>query len=60
MNAAISNFDEHEFSYRNREKQASHRAPSHSSRSRAASRRRAKAPVQFNGIHRRRRKKLNW
>ena len=35
-------------------------APSASRRSRASARRRANSPAQFNGMHRRRRKKINW
>lgn len=61
MNAAISNFDDNEFSYRSREKQTkSKEVPNHSRRSSASARRRGKAPEQFNGMHRRRRRKLSW
>ena len=60
MNAAISNYDDNEFDYRSVENRKRVSPPSHSRRSRHSARRRAKAPVQFNGIHRRRSKKMNW
>ncbi len=60
MNAAISNYDEQEFAYREREKQKNVTPPSHTRRSTNSARRRVKTPVQFNGIHRRRSKKINW
>jgi hypothetical protein len=60
MNAAIPNYDDQEFSYRSREPRDASSAPNHARRSRAMARRRAKTPAQFNGIHRRRRKKINW
>lgn len=60
MNAAISNYDEADFSYRSRDNSKKLTPPSHSRRSSNGSRRRAKAPEQFNGIHRRRSKKISW
>lgn len=60
MNAAISNYDDNEFDYRSGENRKRVSPPSHARRSRHSARRRAKAPVQFNGIHRRRSKKINW
>ena len=60
MNAAISNYEEHDFNYRSREKSQKLTPPSHSRRSRHSARRRAKGPEQFNGIHRRRTKKIAW
>ena len=64
MNAVSSNFDEHEFNYRSRETESkssgSHNAPNASRRSKASARRRSNAPTQFNEMHRRRRKKINW
>lgn len=60
MNAAISNYDEQEFNYRSRDASNKVTGPSHSRRSREGARRRGKSPEQFNGIHRRRTKKINW
>ncbi len=60
MNASISNYDEQEFNYRSREERKKVTPPSHARRSRHSARRRAKAPEQFNGIHRRRSKKIGW
>jgi hypothetical protein len=60
MNAAISNYDEQDFEYRNREKRQKLTPPSHARRSRHSARRRGKSPDQFNGIHRRRSKKISW
>ena len=60
MNAAISHYDEQEFIYGSRENQKKAAPPSHARRSRHSARRRAKNPVQFNGMHRRRSKKINW
>jgi hypothetical protein len=60
MNAASSNYDDQEFSYRARENRDVSSAPNHARRARALGRRRGKAPAQFNGIHRRRRKKISW
>lgn len=60
MNASISNYDELDFQYRSRDASNKVAGPSHSRRSREAGRRRGKAPEQFNGIHRRRAKKINW
>ncbi|MCA9148031.1 MAG: hypothetical protein KDA92_01965 [Planctomycetales bacterium] len=60
MNAAISNYDEQDFNYRSRDASNKVSGPSHARRSRNTSRRRGKAPEQFNGIHRRRTKKISW
>ena len=60
MNAASSSYDEQEFGYRNRESRQKSTSPDHSRRSQNANRRRGKAPAQFNGIHRRRSKKISW
>jgi hypothetical protein len=60
MNAANSNYDEQDFNYRSREQNSKATPPSHARRSRHSARRRGKAPEQFNGIHRRRSKKINW
>jgi hypothetical protein len=60
MNASISNYDEQEFQYRAREVSNKLTPPSHARRSRNSARRRGKSPEQFNGIHRRRSKKINW
>lgn len=60
MNAASSNYDEQEFAYREREKRQPVTPPSHARRSTHSARRQAKNPVQFNGMHRRRSKKINW
>ena len=60
MNAAISNYDDNEFDYRSGDKRKQVTPPSHSRRSRHSARRRVKSPVQFNGIHRRRSKKISW
>jgi hypothetical protein len=60
MNAAISNYEDNDFSYRSREKSKKLTPPSHSRRSSNSARRRGKSPEQFNGIHRRRSKKINW
>ncbi len=60
MNAAISHYDDQEFRYRAREIRTTLSRPSHSRRSRHSARRRGKSPVQFNGIHRRRHKKITW
>lgn len=60
MNAAISNYDEQEFGYRSREARPQVTPPSAARRSRNSARRRGKSPAQFNGIHRRRSKKINW
>jgi hypothetical protein len=60
MNAANSNYDEQDFDYRSPEERKKLTPPSHSRRSRDSARRRGKGPDQFNGIHRRRSKKINW
>ncbi len=60
MNAANSNSDDHSFDYRVRERGKKAETPSHTRRSRHSARRRTKSPAQFNGIHRRRSRKLNW
>ena len=60
MNASNTNIDDNDFSYRQREKGKKLAPPSASRRSRHSARRRSKAPQQFNGIHRRRSKKINW
>ena len=60
MNASISSYDDNEFDYRSGENRKRVSPPSHSRRSRHSAHRRGKAPVQFNGIHRRRSKKMNW
>jgi hypothetical protein len=60
MNAANSNYDEQEFNYRYRDSKKTTAPPSHSRRSRHSARRRVKTPAQFNGMHRRRSKKINW
>jgi hypothetical protein len=60
MNASISNNDDNDFEYRSRENLKKTTPPSHTRRSRHSARRRGKAPEQFNGIHRRRSKKINW
>ena len=60
MNAAISNYDEQEFNYRSRENRKTSTPPSHARRSRQFGAGGVKTPVQFNGIHRRRSKKINW
>lgn len=60
MNAGISSYDDNDFEYRSGENHKRVSPPSHARRSRNSARRRAKAPEQFNGIHRRRSKKINW
>ena len=60
MNAAISNYDDNEFDYRSGDTRKRVTPPSHTRRSRHSAKRRIKAPVQFNGIHRRRSKKISW
>lgn len=59
MNYLISNFDDNESGYVVQFR--SHEAPSESKAKRPTmGRRRGKAPQQFNGIHRRRNKKIRW
>ncbi|MCP4190505.1 MAG: hypothetical protein GY768_07735 [Planctomycetaceae bacterium] len=60
MNAETSSYDDNDFDHRSGENRKRVNPPSHARRSRNAARRRAKAPDQFNGIHRRRSKKISW
>lgn len=60
MNAASSNYNEQDFGYRSRESRKEVTPPNAARRSRNGSNRSSKAPSQFNGIHRRRSKKISW
>ena len=62
MNAALTTNEDHEFNYgvSIRRYESSSRATAKSSNTPRYSRRRGKATAQFNGMHRRRSKKIKW
>ena len=64
MNAAVTNYDTVDFDYRTEFGSSSGRrksTPSRSTSNRPSfGRKRGKHPQQFNGIHRRRKKKISW
>lgn len=60
---AMSNSDDYEINYRSREKEEegqSNGPPSRARRSKHGGKKPVKAPSQFNGIHRRRKKRMSW
>jgi len=59
MNIRIDYYDEQELSYSGRAIQHNKKTQPVASRRQSVSRR-GKAPVQVNGIHRRRNRKLSW
>ena len=59
MNAANLNYEEQDFNYRSREADKKATPPTASRRSRNVARR-GKTPAQYNGMHRRRTKKMSW
>ena len=63
MNAAVTHYDAVNFDYRSEfgRNRAGTNTPSRSASNRPShGRRRGKSPQQFNGIHRRRCKKISW
>ena len=59
MNAANMDYEEQDFSYRSQETAKKATPPSASRRSQNMARR-GKTPAQYNGMHRRRTKKMSW
>ena len=61
MNAATTNYEEQEFDYVARSRRGDTvSAPQRSKRPEYSSKSRGQAPSRFNGIHRRRSKKIKW
>jgi len=62
MNAVVTAYEDHEINYgvSIRRYESSNRATAKSSNTPRYSRRRGKSPAQFNGMHRRRSKKIKW
>jgi len=62
MNAAMTMYEEQELSYslKKRPDATSGTRPFRTGSNRASFGRRGKAPLSFNGIHRRRQKKIRW
>ena len=60
MNISVNNFDDQSFEYSVKERQEGEGRPKNRSQRQTFGRRRGKTPQQFNGIHRRRKKKIRW
>jgi hypothetical protein len=60
MNASIAGYENQELTYRAKEVEEQILHPSRARRSKHLARRRAKTPTQYNGMHRRRRKRITW
>lgn len=62
MNASVSLYEDQELSYafKSRPNSSSGNSPNDNNSTRARFGRRAKAPQSFNGMHRRRKKKIRW
>ena len=61
MNASVSLYEDQEsYAFKSRPNSTSGNSPSENNSTRARFGRRSKAPQSFNGMHRRRKKKIRW